>query len=278
MTLAMAGYVTNDAAIKLAAEDLPLFQAIFLRGLVASCLVVSLAWASGALRYKALPGDRGLIALRVVGEIGATCCFLTALFNMPIANASAIMQVTGLVVTLVAAIWLRERVGWRRSLAIAIGFIGVLLIVRPGSDGFNIYALAALAAVGFITLRDLATRQFSATVPGLAVTALTAVTITVLGGVVTLIQGWQPVEWSSLSFLVAAAVFILIGYNCGIQAMRTGEVAVVVPFRYLNLLWAMLLGYLVFSEVPGPWTIAGATLVVGAGLYTLWREHKVARG
>ena len=137
MMVAMAGFVCNDTMMKLASAELTLFQAVFLRGLMASALMAALAVARGELMHRVAPVDRRTLALRAVGEIGGTICFLTALFNMPIANATAILQAMPLAVTLAAALFLGERVGWRRYGAICAGFVGVLIIVRPGTDGFN---------------------------------------------------------------------------------------------------------------------------------------------
>ena len=133
MTLSLAGFALNDTLMKLLAPDIPLFQAIFLRGVVATVLVGLLAWHRRALWQQISNRAAWIIGLRIVGELGMTICFLTALFNMPIASATAILQVMPLAVTLGAAMFLGETVGWRRYMAIAVGFLGVLLIVRPGS-------------------------------------------------------------------------------------------------------------------------------------------------
>ena len=273
----MLGFVINDTLTKSVSDELPLFQIIFVRGVFATALILLIAWRAGALRYRPDGRERYWMGWRVLGEIFGTVCFLTALFNMPIANAVAILQCVGLAVTLAAALFLRDPVGWRRYLAILIGFSGVLLIVRPGTEGFNVYSLAALAAVVFICLRDLSTRQLGPAVPGLLVTVVTSVCITVMGGVFTAFAAWEPVSAEVLIKLIAASVFVLLGYNAGVQAMRVGEVGFVSPFRYLNLLWALILGYLVFGDLPGPVTLMGAALIVATGLYTLHRERVVAR-
>ncbi len=273
MSLSMIGFVLNDTIMKSLSGEVPLFQAILLRGLFATALIVALAWHRGALRYRPAGPDRSRIAWRTVGEIGATCFFLTALFNMPIANATAILQAASLGVTLAAALILGDPVGWRRYTAIMIGFAGVLLIVRPGTEGFNIYSLSALAAVGFIILRDLATRRLSRSVPGLLVTVVTSCSITSAGLVMTLATGWQPISFASVALMAAASGFLLVGYYSGVEAMRVGEVASVSPFRYSNLLWALILGYLVFADLPDAMTLLGAGVVVATGLYTLHRER-----
>lgn len=276
MTVSTAGFVCNDALIKSLAGDVPLFQAILVRGVIATTLIGLLAWHAGALKLWPNASDRRVISWRMVGEVGTTALFLTALFNMPLANVTAILQVAPLAMTLAAAWFLGEPVGWRRYLAIGIGFAGVLLIVRPGGEGFNPYTLVALAAVVFLVLRDLSTRKLSTRMPSLLVTLLTAASITVIAGGVTAVRGWAPMDSGETGQLAAAAVFLLVGYHAGVLAMRHGDVGAVSPFRYTNLIWAIGLGWAVFSEIPDVLTLAGAAIVVATGLYTIYRERRVA--
>lgn len=273
MSASMAGFVLNDTMMKSLAGEVPLFQAIFVRGLFASAVILFVAWQSGALRHRPGPRDRRLIGLRMFSEAMTTCFFLTALFNMPLANSVAILQAASLGVPLCAALFLGDKVGWRRYLAIIIGFCGVLLIVRPGGEGFNIYSLSALAATSFVVLRDLVTRQISRAVPGLGVTVLTSLTITALGAVGTLISGYVTLSWEAIGILAASSGFLLVGYYAGVEAMRVGEVGAVSPFRYTNLIWALILGLLVFGDLPDPLTILGAVIIVVSGLYTLHRQR-----
>jgi drug/metabolite transporter (DMT)-like permease len=273
----MAGFVLNDTLMKSVAGEVPLFQAIFLRGAIATALIALLAWHRGALAHVPRGPDRPLILCRMAGEIGATSLFLTALFNMPLANATAIIQAAPLTVTLAAALFLGQPVGWRRYAAIGTGFVGVMLIVRPGGEGFNAYSLAALASVLFMTLRDVSTRGLSLSVPTLFVTVITSVAITAFAGAVTAFGEWQPVGWGAVARLAGAAVLLLLGYYAGIVSMRVGEIGFVSPFRYTNLLWALLLGFAVFGDVPEWLTVAGAAIVAGTGLYTLHRERITAR-
>lgn len=150
MSLSMAAFVLNDTLIKLAADHLNLFQVMFLRGLFTTTMIAAIAYYKGA-SFKAVPrSDWKTLGLRLFGELGATCCFLMALFNMPLANATAILQSLPLAVTLGAAVFLKEAVGWRRYMAIIVGFMGILIIVRPGSDGFNEYSIWAIGAVIFV--------------------------------------------------------------------------------------------------------------------------------
>ncbi|MGY6412142.1 MAG: DMT family transporter [Alkalilacustris sp.] len=282
MMAAMAAFTVNDAFMKTLAGQMPLFQAIFLRGLATTAVFLVLAWRLGALRLPASGRDRRLMALRSLGEVGAAGCFLTALFNMPLANATAILQSLPLVITLAGAVFLREPVGPRRWSAIAIGFVGVLLIVRPGAEGFTGYSLLALASVGFVTLRDIVTRQMSAGLPSVTVALAASATVTVAFGLASIFGGggvwpggWVMPTGTMLAVLAGAAVFVIAGYMLAVSVMRRGEIGFIAPFRYTSLLWALLLGWLVFGDWPEPLTLLGAGIVVATGSFTLWRSGRL---
>lgn len=275
MMASMAAFVVNDAMMKSLAGEVPLFQAILIRGLFATALVAVLAARAGVLRVSALaPADRWPAAIRIVAEVGVTACFLSALFSMPLANATAILQSTPLALTFAAAIFLREPVGWRRWMAVAVGFAGVLLIVRPGAAGFGAPALYALAAVVFVVIRDLVTKRLTDT-SSLFITLTTALAITLLGAGVSATREWVPVDAAAVGVMAAAACFLFVGYLCAVLTMRVGEMSFVSPFRYTILLWALILGWAVFGEVPTGLTLLGAAIVAGAGLFTFYRERRV---
>lgn len=278
MSLSMFGFVTNDATMKWISAELSLFQVVFLRGLFTVVLIGAFAYFRGALFYKPDRRDTRVLALRLVGEVGGTFCFLNALFNMPLANASAILQSLPLAVTLGAALFMGEKVGWRRYTAIFVGFLGVMIIVRPGMEGFNAYALWAIAAVFFVTIRDLSTRSLTRGVPSLFVTLTTAVGVTVLAGLCVPFDEWKPVQNHHFLFLGGAACLVFIGYLFGIMAMRHGEIGFIAPFRYTILIWAILLGFLVFGDIPDTWTIIGSSIVIGTGIYTFYRERLRSSG
>lgn len=275
MSLSMAGFVLNDTFMKMASNDLSLFQAIFLRGLFATTIIGFMAWRRQALIVAVSKPDRAMLALRMVGEIGGTVCFLTALFNMPIANATAILQVLPLAVTLASALFLKEPVGWRRYLAIAIGFLGVLIVIRPGSDGFNDYSYWAIGAVIFIVLRDLATRKLSSASPSLFVAFSAALGITLTGAILAPSMAWHPVESQHVLLLGAAALFLVVGYLFSVMTMRVGNISFASPFRYTNLIWAIIIGVVIFDDSLDQWTLIGSAIVVGMGIYTFYRERKV---
>ncbi|KIZ47264.1 MULTISPECIES: DMT family transporter [Rhodopseudomonas] len=277
MVAAAAGFTMNDAITKTVASEMNFGQIILVRGLFAMVMVGALAYYRRALRSPrtllVLP-----VALRVFGEVGGTICFLTAIVHLPLANVSAIFQALPLAITLGAVLVLREHVGWRRWLAIVVGFSGVLIVVRPGMAGFSGFSLFALLSVAFSAVRDLATRRIPAEIPTLFITLLTTMTVTTAGAAVLFpLGGWRPMSAPSVGLLALAALLVMIGYQCVIIAMRTGDISAVAPFRYTALLWAMLLGYLVFGDVPDALMITGASIIVVSGLYTFYREHQLGR-
>jgi S-adenosylmethionine uptake transporter len=273
----MAAFTINDAMIKGLSGQVPLFQVMFLRGVVTTVLVAVIAWRMGALTRHLPREDWAPVFWRMVGEIGSAYFFVSALFNMPIANISAIMQALPLTITLAAALFFREPVGWKRMSAILAGFIGVMLIVRPGTEGFNVYSVYGLAAVAFVTLRDLATRKLSRDVPSMLVTLITSFFIMVFFGLASLTGEWAPIDGRAMLLIGGAAVMIIGGYLFSIMVMRVGEISFVAPFRYTSLIWALILGWVVFGDWPQTITLVGAAIVVASGLFTLYREAQVSR-
>jgi len=272
----MAGFTFNDTLVKAVGGALPLSQILTLRGIVTSVLIYALARKMGALHWHLPRRDWGLIAARCGTEVAATYLFLTALMVTPIANLTAILQALPLTITLGAAVFFGEPVGWRRLTAILVGFCGILLIVRPDVDGFGEGTLYALGAVVAITGRDLLTRRMSPEVPSLVVTLLASLSVLVFAILMSIQVTWQPVSLPNLAALVGAALFIFVGYLCSVMTMRVGDVAFISPFRYTGLLWALLLGWLVFGDWPDALTLLGAMIVVATGLFTLYRERQIS--
>ena len=273
MAVSMAAFTMNDSITKVVASEMNFGQVMLVRGLFAIVLVAAFAYHQRALRPLRTLVMKP-VALRVFGEIGGTISFMAAIVHLPLANTSAIFQALPLAITLGAALIFGEPVGWRRWSAIAAGFIGVLIIVRPGLAGFNQFALIALVSVAFCTLRDLATRRIPTEIPSLFVTLLTTITVTTAGAAILVpLGGWTPPSGRALGLLAFAAVLLLVGYQCIITALRSGDISAVAPFRYSALLWAMTLGYLVFGDVPDAMMVTGASIIVLSGLYAFYRER-----
>ncbi|MCL6285493.1 DMT family transporter [Ruegeria sp. 2012CJ41-6] len=269
----MAGFTFNDAIIKYLGTELPLFQIVVLRGVLTCFFIYLLARRLGMFHLRFPAQDRVLVLIRCLSEVAVTYFFLNALLHMPLANVTAVLQALPLTVTLGAALFFREQVGWRRMLAIAVGFCGMLLIVRPGAEGFTQHSYFALLAVVMITIRDLVTRQMSAQVPSMMVTFATALTVTIAAGFASLTEPWVPVTLPLAGLILTASGFILLGYLCSVLVMRAGDVGFIAPFRYSGLIWALALGWMVFGDWPDPVTMLGGALVVATGLFTLFRER-----
>ena len=274
MAVAMAGFTMNDAITKSVSSEMNFGEIMLVRGVFAVTLIATLAWHQGALRPLRTLMMKP-VALRVVGEVGGTISFMAAIVHLPLANTAAIFQALPLAITFGAALIFGEPVGWRRWLAITAGFAGVLIVVRPGIEGFNQFSLLALTSVVFCAVRDLATKQIPKEIPSLFITMVTTVTIATTGAVILMpLGGWTPPSSRALGLLAFAAVLLLTGYQCIIMALRSGDISAVAPFRYSALLWAMSLGYLVFGDVPDGMMVMGASIIVLSGLYAFYRERK----
>ena len=273
MTCCVLAYVLNDAVMKLLFADIDFYQAIFLRGLVSLPPLLILAFMTKTLLQKYSTKNQRLIIIRILAEIGTTVTFLTALKHMPLANVTAILQSLPLAITMAAAIFLGEPVGWRRWSAICVGFIGVLIIIRPGLAGFNSYSLLALAAVILLTVREISTRQLDNKVPTVTVALSTTLGITAFAALMLIGTEWADINFASWSLIIAAAAAVTVATLLSVIAMRTGDIGFVSPFRYTSLIGAIGLGILLFGEWPDGITLLGAAIIAFAGIYSLYREQ-----
>ena len=277
MVCSMFLYTFNDACLKAVGETLPIFQSIFLRSILVAIIFSCLFFFTKSYTVKLNLNDFKLLSLRAIAEVTSTFFFITALFKMPIANVVSIVQILPLTVSLAAVIFLQERIGWRRILAIFIGFIGVLLIVKPGASDFNYYSTYALLAVIFVTMREIVTRRLSKEVPSFFDASTTAVTVFIFSGLGSLTVNWVQVSISDFLSLMAASTFLAGGYLFSVLAIRKGELTFVAPFRYTSLLVALLLGFFVFGEWPDKMTFIGAIIIFSAGMFSFYREKKIAK-
>lgn len=275
--ISMATFTLNLSLMRIASADLPDFQAIFIRSALAAFLLGIVAWRKNAMFYHPVGADRKLMTLRVIGEVGSTLAFLTAVFNIPMANATAILQTLPLTLSVGALVFLKEPLGWRRGTAIAVGFAGVMLIIRPGTEGFSVFSLLALFAVLMVTLRDLATRAMSGAMPGSYVALWASVAITIVSACLSTFEVWQSVSLLASACLLGAAFCILIAQTALIAALRMSEISFVSPFRFSSMFWAILFGYVLFAEVPDTLTLAGIALIFATGVFTMIRERQLAR-
>ena len=276
MTLAMLCFAIEDAVIKMLSGALPVVQIIVLLGIGGAIIM---AVACRLQRQPLLPPELKTrsVVIRNIGEVIGTLGFVSAIALIPLATASAILQTTPLGVTLGAALFLGEQVGWRRWLAILVGLAGVLVIIRPGATGFDWNALFALQGVLGLAIRDVATRRVPARLSALQLSFVAFSLLVPAGLIAALAMGTRFVlpdaqEWV---LLVGAAIVGAFSYRFIVSAMRIGEISFVTSFRYTRMIFALAIGVLVFAERPDQLTLIGAAIVIGSGLYTLWRERRV---
>ncbi|MFZ5750443.1 MAG: DMT family transporter [Pseudomonadota bacterium] len=277
MVAAMAGFALEDMFVKLAARDMPVGQILTIMGAIGAPVFALIARLQGARLITPALWSRPVL-LRNGGELVGTFGYISAVALTPLATASAILQALPLVVTMGAALFLGAKVGWRRWSAILAGFLGVLIVLRPGAGDFEPASLLAVLGVAGLALRDLATRTVPRETSSMVLSAY-GFAMTVPLGLAMLALGPAPVAVGTQGalWLTGALAMGLGGYWAIVEAMRLGEIAVVTPFRYARLLFALILGALVFAEYPDAWTLTGAALIIASGLYTFTRERALSR-
>jgi drug/metabolite transporter (DMT)-like permease len=273
MVASMAAFALEDMFIKFAAVGLPTGEIVLISGIFGAPFFGWLAarsgrsiWVRGALHPAVL--------LRAAGEMVGTLAYITALATVPLPTVSAVLQVMPLAVTLGAALFLQAPVGWRRWTAIAVGLAGVMLVIRPGFDGFQPAALWVLISVAGLAARDLATRVVPPDFSDAQISSWGLMAVTALGAGMMIVTGQHAVPdvWQSAG-LAGMVIVGAIGYWAITAASRTGEVSVVAPFRYTRLVFAITIGFTVFAEPVDLVTALGAALIIGSGLYSFARER-----
>ncbi len=276
MSLAVVAFVAQDAAMKSLAGGMSMIQALALRNALVTLVFLGLAAATGALRQWRTLAEP-LIWGRSAADTGGTLLYMLSLTHLPLTLVVALNMATPLCVLPLAGIFLRERLGWRRVLAVLAGFGGVLLVLRPTASGLSAWALLSAASAVFFAGRDIMTRRVPARVPTLLVGA---VMTAVLMGVCLIWTGWEgwtpvsPAQWTAVG---GAAALIAAGYYLAIVATRMGDLSLTSAFRYTALPWGAVWGYVLWGEVPDALALAGAALILAAGLYALYCERRGPR-
>jgi drug/metabolite transporter (DMT)-like permease len=271
---ACALFTVNDTLTKLMTLAYPVGEVVFVRGLI--CLVLVGGSVIYAHQIKWLRGAFSpIVLLRAALDSIVNVTFVLALNHMRLADLVALNLASPLLLTMLAAFFLREQVGWRRWTAILFGFAGMMLIVKPSPASFNIWALAALGSAAGSATRDLVTRKIDPGVPtlGISFTSVVGTTVTSLILALAIEEQWRTPAPEYLGYIAAAAVVLSIGSTMAVSAFRHVDVIVVAPFRYSLLIWSGLAGYFIFGEVSDAFALFGAVLIAGSGLYTLHRER-----
>lgn len=275
---AMAAFTLEDMFIKRLSGDVPVGQILMLLGLGSGTVFAAAAVYRGDNLF-APAAWRGAAILRTLSEAVGAVAFATALSLVDISTVAAVFQALPLVITMGAALFLGEQVGWRRWSAICVGFVGVLMIVRPGLAGFNPSVVLVLVAVLAIAARDLLTRMVDSSVSSAVVSFQAFASVIVAGGLLQVFTGAEPtaLDGRQVGMMLGGIVFGVAGYYAIVTATRIGDASAITPFRYSRLLFSILVGVLVFGERPDAMTLGGAALIIVSGLYTFVRERRLAR-
>nr|WP_296431795.1 DMT family transporter [Yoonia sp.] len=278
MVFSMLCFAVEDALIKLLADAIPVGQILSI--ICLGGLIAFMAWT-------VLKGDRlwqpayldTKVLLRSLCDVSGSIMFVTSLMLIPLTTASAVIQATPLVVAMGAAIFLGQSVGWRRWLAILVGFVGVMIIIRPGMEGFTPATLLAVGGMLGLAARDLFTRGLTVQLSGAQLATHTFALIVPAGILLTVLRGQTPVipDARESLILLGAIIVGMVAYLAIVAATRGGNAGIISSFRYSRMIFALIIGYFVFSEVPDAATLIGAAIIIASGIYTLWRETQLRR-
>jgi drug/metabolite transporter (DMT)-like permease len=276
MVLAMLGFAVEDMMIKVIADSLPIGQIIAMLGLGGAFVFGTMCKLQGRRLLDPQLLTRTIV-FRNAAELIGTLGFVTAIALTPISTASAILQATPLIVTLGAAMFFGETVGWRRWTAIIVGFIGVMLIIRPGTEGFNHLSIITLIGVFGLAMRDLATRSVPKETSSMQLSFLAFLTLLPTGLILSVVFGtsWTMPTFKIWGMFGTTILVAVLAYYAVVAAMRVGEISFVTPFRYSRLVFALFFGVLVFKENPDALTLIGSAIIVASGIYTVWREQRL---
>ncbi|MDB2361378.1 DMT family transporter [Amylibacter sp.] len=278
MLIAMAGFTMEDLFMKKLSVNLSTGQILITLGFGSSLVFALMAKSKGYKLTAKIFWSKGMI-IRQFAEGIAAVAFITSLTLIPLSTVAAVFQATPLIITMGAALFLGEAVGWRRWLAIIVGLIGVLIIIRPGLNSFDPNVGYVLIAVLFVTVRDLITRKLPMNVPSTIVSFQAFASLIIAGGILIFLSDQKIVslDENQIYFVLGGIIFGVIGYYCIVASTRIGEAGVVTPFRYSRLLFAIIIGFLFFNERPDFYTLLGASIVIMTGIYTVLRERYLAR-
>jgi len=266
MTLASLAYVVNDGLVRVATEEgMDVYQALFLRG-CAMVMLLGVACRARDQRLRRGSLSRPLL-VRVAAEVAGIALFFAAIVNLEFANAQTILMLVPFAVTAVAA-RAGEQVSRRRYVLVAIGFAGVVAVVRPTPDAFSAWTLVVVAAAAALLIREFATQRIETAIRPLPIALLTAIAITTMMGAISIVTGWGAITGRSVAVLAAACLCLIAGYLFAIETVRVGDLSVSAPFRYTTVVGAVVVGMLFFDERPDALTLVGCALIIAAGAAT----------
>ena len=260
----------NDAMAKYLTQSYPVGQVMALRGLSIILLLITFLFFMNNLQALKIFSWKGHL-LRAGAMTGSTFFFITGLSLLPITDAIAIAFVAPILTTILGVIILREAVSWKRWAAIFVGFFGVIIILQPTSDAFNIAAIAPMGAAAFGAARDVITRAITGSENSLSI-LLTSMLMITIAGFLTYPLGWSAVKPSHIWIFITSSLLVGLAQYLMIEAFRLGEVALISPFKYSSLLWATLIGLVIWNDLPSKHVVLGAFILILSGIYLLRNE------
>ena len=260
----------NDAMAKYLTQSYPVGQVMALRGLSIILLLITFLFFMNNLQALKIFSWKGHL-LRAGAMTGSTFFFITGLSLLPITDAIAIAFVAPILTTILGVIILREAVSWKRWAAIFVGFFGVIIILQPTSDAFKIAAIAPMGAAAFGAARDVITRAISGFENSLSILFTSMLMITI-AGFLTYPLGWSAVKPNHIWIFITSSLLVGLAQYLMIEAFRLGEVALISPFKYSSLLWATLIGLVIWDDLPSKHVVLGAFILILSGIYLLRNE------
>jgi drug/metabolite transporter (DMT)-like permease len=274
MVLGIFLFCCNDALGKWLLGTYSVWQMLVIRSIGAIALLSPFIWREGRAAFAGAPRP-GLQVLRVSLSVTESIMFFWALSYLPLADTVTFYLAAPIYVTAISALFLKERVGWRRWSAVVVGFIGVIIALRPSSATLTWPALiAVVGSLGFAVFLII-TRMLRGTSEVVLVTGQFGTMLVVAGSIAPL--GWVAPGALDLGLMLVLGVVAMSAFACMNRSLKLAPASVVVPYQYTMIVWAVVLGWLVFGDVPDAFTLTGAAIIIGAGLYILWREQIVAR-
>jgi len=277
MIVARITFAASDTFTKLATENVPATEVVLLRNALALPFVILMAWHLGGLKHLGAIRDRVVFTRSVLEAIGLVC-FVIALPHVTLGQSTVILLTVPIILVALSAFVFKEDVGWRRWIAIIVGFIGVFMVAGPLGGTPNTYLLLTQITALTWAVRDLITSRIVGHIPSVTISLFALI----VGGLVAIpgatLETWRPIVGAEVFYLIGAGVFVSAANLLYISALRTGAISVVAPFRYTAAIWGVLLGYLVWSDIPDFWGFVGTFFIIGSGLYTFYRELELAKG
>ncbi|MDC1032851.1 DMT family transporter [Candidatus Pelagibacter sp.] len=279
MILCQFSFATNDALVKILYQNyddiLVLNQVIFLRGIFALFFIGFFLYLKKKFNFKFIFSS-GKLKIRGLLEALAAICFFIGIAKLPFAMVYVLLSLAPIILTVFGALFLNEKVRWRRWTAVIVGFVGVIIVIDPGKLEFGYYFIFPLLSAFFLSLRDIYTKKIKSKFHSLQIAFITCLVVTTCFGALNLYKIFS-FNFDEYLILFISSFFLSLGYIFSIATIKVALVSVTSTFRYSVILWGILYGYFLFNEIPNTNTYIGALLIVVSGLIIISRQRKLGQ-